>query len=707
MNKKDLKAAILVGEGIPNYEEITPGQIKANLPNLLKKLSYDFKLQEQKIHTAIKTKTNEQEILNWENTMIPLYKIGESLRWSWGAVGHLNGVCNSEEMREVFASIQPDIVRFSNQIGQSQIIYEALIILKSERHQKLDDIQKRILDIELTKMSQRGVGLENSKKNEFNSNSERLAELSTLFSNNVLDSTKEWTLLIESPTEMDGIPLRTRKALSEAAKNSLPNLSNHSITSEQGPWLISLDMPTYISIITYANNRSLRERVFKAYVSRASNGDKNNKEIIEEILTLRTSQAKLLGYETWAEVSLANKMATDVNEVEVLLEELRAAAIKSAKKELKELTAIASKETHQDTYIIKPWDINYWSEKLKKEKFNLDSEYLRPWFPLPQVLNGLFKLSNRLFDITIKPANGNFPKWHKDVDLFDVYNSDNSKIASFYLDPYSRPQSKRGGAWMDECLTRDVLTNESITLPIAYLICNQTPPTVDTPSLMSFEEVETLFHEFGHGLQHMLTTVEEPQAAGINNVEWDAVELPSQFMENWCLEAKTIKDIAKHWQTGEELPEEEIKKLRLNKTFNAGLSTLRQIHFALTDIRLHSQWNKDLNITPDNFRREIAKTTTVCRPIPEDNFLCAFSHIFAGGYAAGYYSYKWAEVLSSDAFSAFEEVGIDHEDEIKAKGKKFRETVLSLGGSLHPSEVFRLFRGRSANTKALIRHTGL
>ena len=296
---------------------------------------------------------------------------------------------------------------------------------------------------------------------------------------------------------------------------------------------------------------------------------------------------------------------------------------------------------------------------------------------------------------------------HEDVRFFNVKNIDGQKIASFYLDPFSRPATKRGGAWMDECLCRNQKTKDDIVLPVAYLVCNQTPPIADKPSLMSFEEVETLFHEFGHGLQHMLTTINYPQAAGINNVEWDAVELASQFMENWCLEDQTISEIAIHWKTKEPLPESEINKLRQSRTFNSGLATLRQIHFALTDLKLHSQWNEDLEISPDELRREIAKNTTVMDPIPEDQFLCAFSHIFAGGYAAGYYSYKWAEVLSSDAFAAFEEAGLANQDEVRKIGKKYRDSILSLGGSRSPNKVFKQFRGRLPSTEALIRHSGL
>ncbi len=390
-----------------------------------------------------------------------------------------------------------------------------------------------------------------------------------------------------------------------------------------------------------------------------------------------------------------------------MLDELRAAALPAAQKELIELEACAKKHGAPEASQLKPWDVNFWAERLRQERFDLDQEALRPWFPLPQVLEGLFGLCERLFGIRIQSGDGEAPIWHQDVRYFRVLDANGSDLAAFYLDPYSRPASKRGGAWMDECLTRSKSLEGQSILPVAYLICNQTPPQAETPSLMSFDEVETLFHEFGHGLQHMLTTVEYPQAAGINNVEWDAVELPSQFMENWCLDRTTLMGMARHWRTGEPLPEEEFAKLRSSRTFNAGLATLRQVHFALTDLRLHSCWTPDLGVTPDQLRRQIAQTTTVMLPIAEDQFLCSFGHIFAGGYSAGYYSYKWAEVLSADAFAAFEEAGLELEDQVRLTGARFRDTVLSLGGSHSPADVYEQFRGRPATTEALIRHSGL
>ena len=690
---------LLAGSGLPAFQTINADQVSKDIPQLLSRLEAKLQALEQDLSSAI----DADGPLHWSQVMGPLQQIGESLRWSWGVVSHLNGVCNSPELREAHAAQQPEVVRLGNRLGQSRVIYQALCLLRDKPAESLNPAQQRVLSAELLSMDQRGVGLDGDEQTAFNAASERLAQLSTQFGNHVLDATQSWTLRLSDPSDVDGLPQRALEALAAAAREA----GDADATAESGPWLLGLDMPRYLPFLTHATNRQLRETVYKAHVSRASAGDLDNRGQIEEILTLRREQAERLGYAHWADLSLASKMAEDVPAVEALLEELRAAAYPAAQQELADLRACAQRHGAHEAGDLAPWDLPFWSEKLRKERFDLDQEALRPWFPLPQVLDGLFGLCKRLFKVDIRPADGEAPIWHEDVRFFRVYAASGEAIAAFYLDPFSRPATKRGGAWMDECLGRRRLSDGSLVLPVAYLVCNQTPPVGDTPSLMSFEEVETLFHEFGHGLQHMLTTVDEPEAAGISNVEWDAVELPSQFMENWCLDHATLMGMARHWQTQDPLPETEFKKLQTSRTFNAGLATLRQIHFALTDLRLHSVWTPELEITPNAMRRDIAVTTTVMPPIPEDEFLCAFGHIFAGGYSAGYYSYKWAEVLSADAFAAFEEVGLDKEEDIQATGARFRDTVLSLGGSQSPADVFAAFRGRPASTEALIRHSGL
>ncbi len=681
---------------LPEFEKLTPEKISHDFPLVLEKITKDF----QNIEKFL-SKYSKESKLDWDKVINPLNEVNEVLRWSWGVISHLNAVKNSKSLREIYSRFLPDIIGLSNKFGQSKIIYGALVKLKATNN--FDQIKNRILDKEILEMKHRGISLNENDQITFNTISEKLGKLSTNFSNNVLDATNTWNLILNRKSQVDGLPDRVLELMTISANDHLNKAEE--VDSLKGPWKLSLDIPTYTAFMTYATDRDLREKLYKAFVSRASEGDKNNCPIIEDIISLRTKQANLLGYESWAELSLSTKMAKEIKNVENLLEELREPAFKSAENELRILDEFAKDNGFPRNESLEPWDISFWSEKLRKEKLSLDQEALRPWFPLNDVLEGLFKLSEKLFEIKVMKADNEVPVWHEDVLFFNIFNKKDEKIASFYLDPYSRPESKRGGAWMDECLNKNNFGKA--TLPVAYLVCNQTPPSKDKPSLMSFEEVQTLFHEFGHGLQHMLTTVDYPQAAGINNVEWDAVELPSQFMENWCFHKKTLLEIAKHYKTGEVLSDENFEKLIKNRTFNCGMATLRQLHFALTDLRLHSNIYANQSKTSDEIRREIASQTTIIPPIKEDQFLCCFSHIFAGGYSAGYYSYKWAEVLSADAFSMFEEANLEDVENMKLIGKKFKDTVLSLGGSLSPMEIFKLFRGREPKTDSLIRHLGL
>ena len=684
---------LLRGHGLPDFGAITPNQVEQGIPHLLADLNGELTALEAKLDARLA----DGAPLGWAEVMDPLHHLGERLRWSWGVVSHLNGVCNTPELRTAHQQQQANVVAFGNRAGQSRSLFRALQAL-DEEGSGLDPTQQRILHAELRDMQLRGVGLEGEQQLAFNATTQQLAELATTFGNHVLDATNSWSLTLASEADLAGLPPSLKELLAEAARAA----------GEAGSWRMGLDMPRVAPFLKYSERRDLREQVYKAQVSRASSGDLNNLPLIEAILSLRLEQAKRLGYGHWADVSLAAKMADSVASVEELLEELRAAALPRALQELEELRSCARRHGAPEADELKPWDVSFWAERLRQESFELDSEALRPYFPLDNVLQGLFSLCGRLFSIKIVADTGSAPLWHTDVQHFHVLDASSGEpLAAFYLDPFSRPGSKRGGAWMDECLGRSVNKAGETVLPVAYLICNQSPPVGNTPSLMTFEEVETLFHEFGHGLQHMLTTVERPQAAGINNVEWDAVELPSQFMENWCYERGTLMGMAKHWQSGESLPEAEYQKLLAARTFMGGSATLRQVHLALTDLRLHSAWSPSYGQSPDQMRREIAQTTTALEPIAEDAFLCAFSHIFAGGYSAGYYSYKWAEVLSADAFSAFEEAGLDQEDEIVTMGRRFRDTVLSWGGSRSPAEVFEAFRGRQPSSEALIRHSGL
>uniref|UniRef100_A0A453Q7P4 oligopeptidase A n=1 Tax=Aegilops tauschii subsp. strangulata TaxID=200361 RepID=A0A453Q7P4_AEGTS len=537
-----------------------------------------------------------------------------------------------------------------------------------------------------------GVALEDEQREKFNQIQQELEKLSEKFSENVLDATKKFEKLITDKKEIDGLPA---SALGLAAQTAVSK-GHENASAENGPWMITLDAPSFMAVMQHAKNRALREEVYRAYLTRASSGDLDNTDIISQILKLRLEKAKLLGYKNFAEVSMARKMAT-VDRVQELLEKIRAASWDHAVQDMEDLKAFVKDSGSAEANDLAHWDLNFWSERLRESKYDIDEEGLRPYFALPKVMDGLFSLANKLFGITVEAADGLAPVWNSDVKFYCVKDSSNSPVAYFYFDPYSRPSEKRGGAWMNVVFSRSSVLarhGSSVRLPVAHMVCNQMPPVGDKPSLMTFREVETVFHEFGHALQHMLTRQDEAFVAGISGIEWDAVELPSQFMENWCYHKNTLLSIAKHYETGEPLPEEIYAKLVAAKNFRAGTFSLRQIRFASVDMELHTTYDPSGPVSVYDVDRRVAEKTQVLAPLPEDRFLCGFSHIFAGGYAAGYYSYKWAEVLSADAFSAFEDVGLDNEKAIEETGRRFRETVLALGGGKSPLEVFVAFRGR-------------
>ena len=692
---------LLIGQGLPPFENIRAEQVVPGIEQLIADLRERVR--------SLETTVEKDESPTWETLVMPLTAITERLGWSWGIIGHLMGVQNSPELRSAYESVQPALVQFANDISQSQAIYKGLKQLREGKHwESLSAAQHRIIEAELRDAELSGVGLSGETKEKFNEIQQTLAELSTQFSNHVLDATKAFHLTLTQPEEVAGLPPSLLSLTAQAARDA----GEEDATAEDGPWRITLDMPSYVPFMRHAQRRDLREKLYRAFITRASEGDLNNSPLIEQILDLRSQQAKILDFDNYAELSLARKMAPSVSAVEALMEELRVASYDAAKQELKDLESFARTHSPETTHQleIKQWDVSFWSERMREEQFDLNEEALRPYFPLPRVLEGLFGLAERLFGITISAADGEAPIWHPDVRYFQVSNAaDTSVIAHFYLDPYSRPAEKRGGAWMDECIVRakDSTDTEKVRLPVAYLVCNQSPPVDGKPSLMTFSEVETLFHEFGHGLQHILTEVDYSGAAGINNVEWDAVELPSQFMENWCYDRDTLFGMAKHYETGEPLPEEDYQKLLAARHFMTGNAILRQVSSGWLDMSLHAQYEPGGEESVWEMRDRLLEKTTILPPLPENAFLCSFGHIFSGGYAAGYYSYFWAEVLSADAFSAFEEAGLENKDEIATIGRRFRDTVLALGGSRHPMEVFKAFRGREPSTQALLRHRGL
>jgi oligopeptidase A len=691
---------LLAGGGLPAFDRIRAEHVVPAIRALLGSLELEFTELEQSISPS------------WEGLVEPLERLSDGLERPWSAVRHLIGVRNGDALRDAHASVQGEVVAFGLRVGQSETLYRALSELHDgDAWDALDPAQHRIVESLLREAKHAGVGLEGEERERFNAIQAELAEFGTTFMNHIMDSTKSFELWLREPAEALGLPESLRQLAAQSAREH----GEEGATAEAGPWRITLDVPSFQPFLQHARRRDLREHAYRAYITRASEGEFDNAPLIEKILALRREKAALLGYASYAALSLDSKMAPDVEAVERLLEELREASWAAAEEDLATLSAFARDHPEfPQTEPLAHWDVAFWSERLREDRYAYSEEALRPWFPLPVVLQGLFDLANELFGIIVEEADGEAPTWHPDVQFFAVRDRGGERIASFYLDPFSRPSEKNGGAWMDECETRSALLaprGQLHRVPVAHVICNQAPPIEGRPSLMSFVEVRTLFHEFGHALQHMLTRIDYGMASGIRNVEWDAVELASQFMENWCYERSTLEKISAHVESGERLPDALFEKLVAARTYRAGSDMLRQLYFAFTDIALHGpalgRPAADGAENAFDIQRRIAERTTTIPPLPEDRFLCGFSHIFAGGYAAGYYSYKWAEVLSADAFGAFEEAGLGDPDAVQATGRRYRDTVLALGGAVAPMEVFRSFRGRAPSPEALLRHSGL
>ncbi len=650
----------------------------------------------------------------WAGTLGRIHTLVEPLRLAWGVVGHLMAVRNEPSLRAAHAAMQGEVVKTWVRLGQSRALFTALNAIRDGAEwARLDSTQQRILSSEIRDMQLAGVGLNGAEKERYQAISLELSELGTRFSNQLLDAGKAWHLDLTTLDEVAGLPatlLAQTAAMYQAAGLTSRNEQK---APSAGPWRLTLDVPIYGPFMEHSQRRDLREKLYRAFITRAAAAPHDNLPVLERILALRQELARLLGKTNHAEVSLATKMAGTLPAVDQLLNQLRTAAKPKAAEELAELTAFARQRSGDPGLQLALWDMAFWAERLREDRYAYTDEALRPYFALPQVLSGLFALARRLFDVVITPVT-DLSIWDPAVQVFRVADPDGRERALFYLDAYSRPANKRGGAWMDSFRDRlvrgggSVSGDSSVRSPVAYLVCNQTPPIGDTPSLMTFREVETLFHEFGHGLQHLLTTVDHPQAAGINGVEWDAIELPSQFMENWCYDEATIlgdaqhPGLARHWQTGAPLPRELFARVCAARTFRAASMTLRQVNLATLDLELHARMTA--GESPLAVQQRISAVNSVLAPLPEDRFLCSFSHIFAGGYAAGYYSYKWAEVLSADAFAAFTEAGPDAHP---ALGRRFRDSVLASGGARHPLAVFRDFRGREPQVDALLVQTGL
>ncbi|XP_013628521.1 PREDICTED: probable cytosolic oligopeptidase A [Brassica oleracea var. oleracea] len=678
----------------PPFDSVDAEHVRPGIRALLQHLEGELEQLEKSVEPS------------WPKLVEPLEKLVDRLSVVWGVINHLKAVKDTPELRAAIEDVQPEKVKFQLRLGQSKPIYNAFkAIRESPEWSSLSEARQRLVEAQIKEAVLTGIALDDEKREEFNKIEQELEKLSHKFSENVLDATKKFEKLITDKKEMDGLPPSALGLFAQAAVSK----GHENATAENGPWVITLDAPSYLPVMQHAKNRALREELYRAYLSRASSGDLDNTAIIDQILKFRLEKAQLLGYNNYAEVSMTMKMAT-VEKAAELLEKLRSASWGPAVQDMKDLKSFAKSQGAEESGSLTHWDTTFWSERLRESKYDINEEELRPYFSLPKVMDGLFSLAKTLFGVDIEPADGVAPVWNSDVRFYRVKDSSGSPIAYFYFDPYSRPSEKRGGAWMGEVFSRSQVMAQkgtSVRLPVAHMVCNQTPPVGDKPSLMTFREVETVFHEFGHALQHMLTKQDEGLVAGIRNVEWDAVELPSQFMENWCYHRDTLMSIAKHYQTGETLPEEIYKKLLAARTFRAGSFSLRQLKFASLDLELHTNYIPGGPESIYDVDQRVSVKTQVIPPLPEDRFLCGFSHIFAGGYAAGYYSYKWAEVLSADAFSAFEDAGLDDIKAVKETGQRFRNTVLALGGGKAPLKVFVEFRGREPSPEPLLRHNGL
>jgi len=659
---------------LPNFSSIRPDKIEPTIRSLL---------DENRAQLA---RLLQEGANTWDTLVVPLEEMQHRLARTWSPISHMNGVVNTEELRTAYNACLPLLTAWHTELSQNERLYKAYSSILENEGARLSPAQRKLLEHALRDFRLSGVALPPERKERFRALMEQLATLQSKFDENVLDATNAWSKHIRDERELAGLPapIVERARSTAAARN------------EDG-WLFTLDAPNYQAVMMHADSESLRKEFYTAWVTRASDQGWSperwdNSSLMAEILALRRELATLVGFPTYADYSLATKMARSVAEVRSFLEELAARARPVAQRELEELERFAGRK-------LEAWDIAYYGERLKRERFDVSDEALRPYFPLDKVLNGMFRVAEKLYDIRIVPRDG-VDIYHPDVKFYDILDADGSLRGGFFVDLYARPK-KRGGAWMDECVGRKRL-GSSTTLPVAYLVCNFMPPVGSKPSLLTHSEVVTMFHEFGHGLHHMLTRVDYPSIAGINGVAWDAVELPSQFMENFAWHPEVLPLISGHVDTGEPLPEEYLARLLGTRTFQAGMQTVRQLEFALFDLRIHSE-SPDSAEAIGRILDEVRRDVAVVMPPAFNRFAHSFQHIFSGGYAAGYYSYKWAEVLAADAFSAFEEQGIFNRD----VARRFLASILEQGGSRDPMEAFVEFRGRKPQIEPLLKQLGL
>ena len=673
---------LLEKSDLPQFSKIKPEHIQPAVEQLIQECR---KTTEQVLN---------QPNFSWENFCQPLAEVNEHLSRAWSPVSHLNAVKNSPELREVYQACLPLLAEYGTWVGQHQGLYNAYLQLKNNAEvATYSQAQKKTIENSLRDFELSGISLPPEQQKRYGEIVTRLSELNSQFSNNVLDATMGWEKIVTDENQLKGLPESALQAAKQSAQNK----------GVEG-YRFTLEIPSYLPVMTYCENRQLREEMYRAFVTRASEqgpnaGKWDNSAVMEEILTLRVELAKLLGFEHYTDLSLATKMAENPQQVFDFLENLAVRCKPQGEKELAELEEFC--KTTENVTALEPWDITFYSEKQKQAQYSINDEELRPYFPEDRVLSGLFELIKRIFNIRAVERFG-VDTWHKDVRFFDLIDETDEVRGSFYLDLYAR-EHKRGGAWMDDCIGRKRNADGSLQKPVAYLTCNFNAPIGDQPALFTHDEVTTLFHEFGHGIHHMLTQIDIGEVAGINGVPWDAVELPSQFLENWCWEEQALAFISGHYQTGEPLPKEKLTQLLKAKNFQAAMFVLRQLEFGLFDFRLHHNYQPNKADQILDQLKSVKQQVAVIKGVEWARTPHSFSHIFAGGYAAGYYSYLWAEVLSADAYSRFEEEGIFN----PTTGKSFLDEILTRGGSEEPMTLFERFRGRKPTLDALLRHKGI
>jgi oligopeptidase A len=619
--------------------------------------------------------------------VVPVEELSYRLSRVWSPIGHLNAVANSAAMREAYNECVPLLTAYTSELGQNAALSAAYAHVLRHEGDRLDPTQIKLVENALRDFRLAGVDLPAERKTRYREVMQRLAQLGTKFSENVLDAGRAYTRAVTDGAELAGLP-----------SNAIDRAAADAREANQPGWLFKLDQPTYMTVMTSAESERLRRDIYEAWVTRGSDlgpsaGRFDNGPIISELLPLRHELAQLLGFQSYAEYALATRMAKNPRQVTSFLDDLARRCLPAGRQEFSDLEEFAGRK-------LNAWDVAFYSEKLQESRFKVSQEALRPYFPLPKVLAGLFALTERLYGITVRERDG-VSVWHPSVRYYDLLDSGAKLVAGFYLDPYARGE-KRSGAWMDECVVAKELPSGK-ALPVAQLVCNFTTPVGSTPSLLTHDEVTTLFHEFGHGLHHMLTQVAYPSIAGINGVSWDAVELPSQFMENFVWRREVLPLISAHVVTGEPLPVDALQRLLGTRTFNAALDTLRQIELASFDFEIHANFDPALGAKVAETLAGVRSRVAVVPAASFNRMQSSFAHIFAGGYAAGYYSYKWAEVLAADAFEAFEEAGVF--DTLTAA--RFRDSILARGGSLDAMDAFVRFRGRGPDVRPLLKQTGI